>query len=185
MMSTSGSAYRMTPEYVLVSTHECHPFSPPYGRAATAVCDMSTSPPPFPASFAATTEHDHFVSLPPATVRALLGSLAFFILKAKHLDEHQERECPRADVLCGNGCGLRVPFGDMKLHYAESCAHRFVPCELGCGYRIRAKVRGGGAGDSAAHNRLERQHGDTERRITVVYHVIRLAFSSLYARRYI
>lgn len=28
----------------------------------------------------------------------------------------------------------------MKKHYGESCPHRFVPCGLGCGYRIRAKV---------------------------------------------
>lgn len=108
----------------------------------------------------------------------------FFFVKAKHLDEHQERECPRADVLCGNRCGLRVPLGDMKLHYAESCAHRFVPCTLGCGYQIRAKVRG----DECRWFRrtpsiLKKQHGDTELGAAVLYHIIRAVLSLLYVRR--
>lgn len=62
-------------------------------------------------------------------------------MQAKHIDEHEKLECSRADASCGNRCGLYVPLGDMKRHYAESCAHRFVPCGLGCGYRVRAKVR--------------------------------------------
>ena len=63
-------------------------------------------------------------------------------MQAKHIDEHEKLECSRADVPCGNRCGLYLPLGDMKRHYANSCAHRFVPCGLGCGYRVRAKVRG-------------------------------------------
>lgn len=60
--------------------------------------------------------------------------------QAKHIDEHEKLECPRADTPCGNRCGEYVPLGDMESHYADSCAHRFVPCGLGCGYRVRAKV---------------------------------------------
>lgn len=61
-------------------------------------------------------------------------------LKAKHLEEHETRQCPRADVECGNRCGVRLPLGDLKLHYAEFCAHRFVSCGRGCGYKVRAKA---------------------------------------------
>lgn len=74
----------------------------------------------------------------------LHSSLAHYIrattVQAKHIDEHEKFECRRADAPCGNRCGQYLPLGDMKRHYAESCAHRFVPCGLGCGYRVRAKV---------------------------------------------
>lgn len=61
--------------------------------------------------------------------------------QAKHIDEHEKLECRCADTPCGNRCGLYLPLGDMKRHYTDSCAHRFVPCGLGCGYKVRAKVR--------------------------------------------
>lgn len=65
----------------------------------------------------------------------------FSFVQAKHIDEHEKLECRCADASCGNRCGLYLPLGDMKRHYADSCAHRFVPCGLGCGYRVRAKVK--------------------------------------------